>query len=280
MERHESEKWHEHPYDDAQSSSESTEFLAKLELRKPRTPLRKYLDLRLLFEAGLIIIIIAMLISGAMNRRTPDFKNVTYGPTLPRKKVVFGNTAGFGPEITYHDTEMMRNATRMKEIHRNWQQLFPTGRGYVRVSENEDFEVLHPPFQMKDVLEEGDHYEGYIMSVYHQLHCLSILMTALGTSREEWAVLEDQKVEHRAHCVEYLRQSILCSADTTLEGETGAWARSTGWGQTHSCVDFDALTEWANKRAIWDLSDKLLPISFDPLRPPEEKEDENNDHTV
>lgn len=105
-------------------------------------------------------------------------------------------------------------------------------------------------------------------------------MTALGTSREEWAVLEDQKVEHRAHCVEYLRQSILCSADTTLEGETGAWARSTGWGQTHSCVDFDALTEWANKRAIWDLSDKLLPISFDPLRPPEEKEDENNDHTV
>lgn len=46
------------------------------------------------------------------------------------------------------------------------------GRGYVRVSENEDFEVLHPPFQMKDVLEEGDHYEGYIMSVYHQLHCL------------------------------------------------------------------------------------------------------------
>ena len=92
-------------------------------------------------------------------------------------------------------------------------------------------------------------------------------MTALGTSREQWAAQEEQKVEHRAHCVEYLRQSILCSADTTLEGETGSWTKSTGWGQTHSCVDFDALTEMANDRAVWDLSDKLLPDTFDPLAP-------------
>ena len=59
---------------------------------------------------------------------------------------------------------------------------------------------------------------------------------------------------------------ILCSGDTTLEGETGSWTKSTGWGQTHSCVDFDALTEFANDRAIWDLSDQLLPQNFDFLK--------------
>jgi hypothetical protein len=69
--------------------------------------------------------------------------------------------------------------------------------------------------------------------------------------------------EHRSHCVEYLRQSILCNADTTLEGETGSWTTSTGWGQTHSCVDFDALMDWANDRAIWDLTDQLLPENYD-----------------
>lgn len=87
----------------------------------------------------------------------------------------------------------------------------------------------------------------------------------MGTSREEWHALDPLTVEHRSHCVEYLRQSILCNGDTTLEGETGSWTKSTGWGQTHSCVDFEALTEMANDRAIWDLSDKLLPLTYDPL---------------
>jgi hypothetical protein len=90
-------------------------------------------------------------------------------------------------------------------------------------------------------------------------------VTSFGTSREDWKALPDEKVEHRAHCIEYLRQSILCSADTTLEGETGSWTKSTGWGQTHQCADYDALMDMANERAIWDLSNELLPESFDPL---------------
>lgn len=85
---------------------------------------------------------------------------------------------------------MLWNVTEMAHIHRNWQQLFPSkrgflkagpflannwlleGRGYVAVSQRDEFEVLHPPFQMHDVLISGDHYEGHILAVYHQLHCL------------------------------------------------------------------------------------------------------------
>ncbi|KAH8811326.1 hypothetical protein F5884DRAFT_781778 [Xylogone sp. PMI_703] len=258
------EKWNEPLYEDVESS-ESTEFLSKENQPRSRNIVRRLLNLRVLFEVSLVVTLITLFSTGSVHLPHKNTGPPRYGPTLPRKSVIIGNTAGFGPDIVYNDIEMMRNATRMKEIHRNWQQLFPKGRGYVKVKEHEDFEVLHPPFKMHDVLEEGDFYEGYILAVYHQLHCLSILTTALGVSRAEWAALEEQKVDHRAHCVEYLRQSILCSADTTLEGETGSWTKSTGWGQTHSCVDFDALTEMANERAIWDLSDKLLPQSFDPL---------------
>jgi hypothetical protein len=44
-------------------------------------------------------------------------------------------------------------------------------------------------------------------------------------------------------------------------------------------VDYDALTEWANDRAIWDLSDQLLPQNFDFMKAdvegkPREKVDE------
>lgn len=85
----------------------------------------------------------------------------------------------------------------------------------------------------------------------------------MGTSRQQWHDMDPKIREHRSHCVEYLRQSILCNGDTTIEGETGSWTKSTGWGQTHSCVDFDALLDYANERAIWDLTDQLLPENFD-----------------
>lgn len=57
--------------------------------------------------------------------------------------------------------------------------LLIAGRGYITVSENEDFNVLHPPFKMDNVFDEGDHYEGHIMAVYHQLHCLVSLRRAI-----------------------------------------------------------------------------------------------------
>ncbi|KAJ5202333.1 hypothetical protein N7449_004412 [Penicillium cf. viridicatum] len=264
-----SEDWDRNDDKHSDSISSSTGLLNEITSKSRVASLRKYIDLRLIFEGFLVFSLFITLVS---IRHSPEESNAAkeskYGPTLPRRDVIFGNTAGFGPDLDYDDPEMLRNATRMREIHRNWHSLFPPGRGYITISENEEFSVLHPPFKMDNVFDEGDHYEGHIMAVYHQLHCLSILMTAMGTSREEWAMLETEKLEHRAHCVEYLRQSILCSADTTLEGETGAWARSTGWGQTHSCVDLDALTAYANEHAIWNLTERLLPDSFDPLKAP------------
>jgi hypothetical protein len=45
---------------------------------------------------------------------------------VPRKLVVLGKDAGLGPDIVYHDHLMLSNFTRMQEIHRNWQDLFPS----------------------------------------------------------------------------------------------------------------------------------------------------------
>ncbi len=87
----------------------------------------------------------------------------------------------------------------------------------------------------------------------------SILMSRLGTSYEEFGKYTRPQLEHTSHCVEYLRQAILCQADTSLEGETGSFTDSAAWGQKHVCKDYDALMAMADDRGIWDLSDKRQP---------------------
>ena len=52
---------------------------------------------------------------------------------------------------------------------------------------------------------------------------------------------------HSIHCFDYIRQAILCNADTSLEGETG----HPGWGGVHQCKDIDAIRDWANHNDLF-----------------------------
>ncbi|XPS70259.1 hypothetical protein M3J07_002490 [Ascochyta lentis] len=62
------------------------------------------------------------------------------------------------------------------------------------------------------------------ISMFHQLHCLQLLRGKLqrmlfpdNPLTEEYAVHGDIASDHYLHCFDYLRQSILCLADDTLE---------------------------------------------------------------
>ncbi|KAF7525076.1 hypothetical protein G7054_g11199 [Neopestalotiopsis clavispora] len=213
---------------------------------------------------GGLIFVLLIIIASYHSARTKQSKSnrlPRFGPALPEKVVKFGNVAGFGPDLVYVDHEMMWNATHKRELHENWQALYPKSRGYITADPRpgDDFEYATPAYHLDGILEEGDHFEGYILSVYHQLHCLSIITQRMGTSYEEFAEFTRPQLEHTTHCIEYLRQAILCNADTSLEGETGAWPASAAWGQMHTCKDFDALLELADDRGMWDLSDARHP---------------------
>ena len=58
--------------------------------------------------------------------------------------------------------------------------------------------------------------------------------------------------EHMDHCIEYMRQSVICNADLALETsyETNKGHRYvTGWETTHVCNDWTELMTWsANNR--------------------------------
>lgn len=59
--------------------------------------------------------------------------------------------------------------------------------------------------------------------------------------------MTQEVAHHSAHCFDYLRQSIMCNADTSLEGKTEA---GPGWGSRHECTDYEALLEWANEKTV------------------------------
>lgn len=55
--------------------------------------------------------------------------------------------------------------------------------------------------------------------------------------------------EHMAHCFEYLRNAILCAADSNIEPfdyETGG---VNGWNE-HQCRDFESVLEWSREHAL------------------------------
>lgn len=69
-------------------------------------------------------------------------------------------------------------------------------------------------------------------------------MTSYGHAVIEGKAPAD--LEHDAHCFDLLRQSLLCAADTTVEGQTGY---GVGWGMVHQCKDMNAIRTWVESRA-------------------------------
>jgi len=66
------------------------------------------------------------------------------------------------------------------------------------------------------------------------------------------------KPHHNRHCLEYLRQSIMCNADTNLESrvvsESGV-KETPGW-DLKKCRDFGQILSWAEE---WRAFDGKIP---------------------
>ena len=52
---------------------------------------------------------------------------------------------------------------------------------------------------------------------------------------------------HLRHCFDYLRQSLMCTADTNLEPVDFELGGVTGWNFERTCRNFDAVKSWAEE---------------------------------
>lgn len=115
----------------------------------------------------------------------------------------------------------------------DWSSIIPLGHGFVRLGENRTF---------------------YAVSMYHQMHCLNSIRK-LFNGRNASRASHDG--DHALHCLTYLRQMVLCSADVTLEPAFSALnvdGRKTqaayGTGVTHQCRDWVQVREFVEKNYV------------------------------
>ncbi|KAL7924017.1 hypothetical protein ACQKWADRAFT_288553 [Trichoderma austrokoningii] len=143
-----------------------------------------------------------------------------------------------------------RNATR-----ENWLTYMPKGNGFLAVNDFYKYNLPEPIW-----------YQGnrtYSIAVFHQLHCLYIVMdmynnlldpTSEYRTNPAKSDINSDEQEHVQHCFRYLRQSVTCSGDTTLEGHipNSPLNGTDGTGATHVCKNFDAIRSWAEHRRVVD----------------------------
>jgi hypothetical protein len=108
----------------------------------------------------------------------------------------------------------------------DWASVIPVGHGFVRFGSDDDF---------------------YAVSMYHQMHCLNSFRRMFNGHKN--SSREGHDSAHALHCLSYLRQMVLCAADTALEPAFSARDSGTGkltkaaygTGVTHRCRDWSVV---------------------------------------
>ncbi|KAI1781313.1 hypothetical protein F4818DRAFT_451456 [Hypoxylon cercidicola] len=119
-----------------------------------------------------------------------------------------------------------------------WATMFPAGYGAIVVDHEWAAENHIAP--TKENATDGR--AVYAVAAFHHLHCLAVLRTSLYQYKNEREQINSWF--HVRHCIDALRQLILCSADPTIIGGESAW---------HECRDWYALKEWIEERAYVDI---------------------------
>ncbi|KAL2037577.1 hypothetical protein N7G274_009690 [Stereocaulon virgatum] len=116
-----------------------------------------------------------------------------------------------------------------------WDSMIPNGLGYVRDADTA--------------------MNTSVISAFHNLHCLYTIRRAYYSTSE--GDLEDfdfgkERKPHVAHCFDYLRQGISCSADSTIEPAVDTVNGFLGAGFPRQCRDFGELQDWAKDHRVFD----------------------------
>ncbi|KAJ3481077.1 hypothetical protein NLI96_g7905 [Meripilus lineatus] len=151
-------------------------------------------------------------------KETIDFDKYSYfgsdfPPTIiPLSEHPYDSTLRFDDTVFYAPNSTVE-----------WDSTFPSTSGFVRL---------------------GPKRHLYGISMFHQLHCLQQFSNAIAkrpTRQTEW--------DHVSHCMNYVRQMVLCASNLRLEPlkESPQGLKVDGLGLKHTCRDWTRL---------WDLAEE------------------------
>ncbi|KAI0179376.1 hypothetical protein GGR52DRAFT_535942 [Hypoxylon sp. FL1284] len=151
---------------------------------------------------------------------------------------------------------------------RKWEGVFPYGGGRVALSQDIVRELSLPASAPAAQDPEKSVYQ---IAGYHQLHCLDKIRDVLHdiSDLQGGALLKDgaepylngTNWDHVLHCVEALRQGLVCRIDETLLPVKETWPPiGDGSGVQRICKNVSTLRDWAEKNRgaenrQWSLDD-------------------------
>ncbi|KAK0726613.1 hypothetical protein B0T21DRAFT_413937 [Apiosordaria backusii] len=184
---------------------------------------------------------------------------LTYSPALPvikYERVVF--SSAFGAQVSPFQGKPS------PENNKLWEGLYNFGISRVSAEEARPMDNKTLPIPG----EEG----GYIiqLAVFHQLHCLAsnIIRKGIYYGVDMTNVDDLMGIEHIDHCIDMLRQSLMCSSDVTPLTFSRKTLQDPMQGVAeviHTCRNFPQIQKWAWDRRVTSVIDKDTVVQDDPL---------------
>lgn len=107
-----------------------------------------------------------------------------------------------------------------------------------------------------------DHKNVVQITMFHQLHCLASIRKALQEASEGKEIGMDEKDNtHWPHCLQFLREAIVCTADGTLEHHPPDPVHGliiSGYGDMRACGSAAKLYEYRDERKIYYYNGSLV----------------------
>jgi Mycotoxin biosynthesis protein UstYa len=99
------------------------------------------------------------------------------------------------------------------------------------------------------IIRLGPHRQPYSISLFHQLRCLDILRRDIIVESESFPPGEDTTSSSKLsrHCLNYMRQMVLCRADLALDPVLGRGLEARVRPDTNQCVDWRRVYEELEK---------------------------------
>ncbi|KAI5458860.1 hypothetical protein BGZ63DRAFT_514270 [Mariannaea sp. PMI_226] len=148
-----------------------------------------------------------------------------------------------------------------KERDREWESLYEFG--LLAISKNE---AALLPNRTGRIANTEDKY-FVELDVFHQLHCLNMIRMSrypeyyrnLHTSEAD-EILTYFDSEHIEHCIDTIRQSLMCQTDITplvYQWDNNKERMRIHGDVIHSCRNFDRIREWAKEKSFMSQGLKL-----------------------
>ncbi|KAK6544808.1 hypothetical protein TWF694_001490 [Orbilia ellipsospora] len=239
------------------TSTEEEPFIAREELAgNARSPKRGYIQTKLVvigvlitaIASSMLTLLLTDILQALLVARFDSGRNGMQ-IWLPELQIP---SLGNVPLIWTDEMSVFLNRTTKEGVaisDKAWDTLMPNGRGFISLAKLKENNTNYQIPELLIQLDNGASHTGkFAISAFHQIHCLSIVVKgyyqALGSEKHD--------VSHIDHCLEYLRHSIMCSADTALEPWKAEEGGVDGWGTTHMCRDYDELFKWAEAYRFTD----------------------------